>query len=195
MNLYLIQCGQTEWLAAGRMQGRLSLPLSEAGVAEVAAMADQLAGLLAGATLEAIFAAPCESCAQTAKMIAKRNGKPKVHQADDLAEVHIGLWQGKMAQEIKRRHPKVYRQWQEEPGSVTPPEGENFGQAYDRLVAALNGGVNREPAAGAIAVVVAPLAAAMLRCHLSGKPVMELWTMARAAAGPAELFTVTPRGK
>ena len=53
MNLYLIQCGQTEWSAAGRMQGRLSLPLSEAGVAEATALADQLAAQLAGQPLDA----------------------------------------------------------------------------------------------------------------------------------------------
>jgi probable phosphoglycerate mutase len=188
MNLYLVQCGQTEWLAAGRMQGRLSLPLSEAGVAEVGALADQLAGQLASQTLEAIYTAPCESCLQTAKLVAKRTGKPKVHQTKALTEVDIGLWQGMLAEEIKRRQPRVYRQWQEEPGSVTPPDGENFGQAYDRLVAALARVASRERQT--VAVVVAPLAAAMLRCHLSGKPVTELWTMARAAAGPAELFMV-----
>ena len=194
MNLYLIQCGQTEWLAAGRMQGRLALPLSEAGLAEVNALAEQLVDQLADQPLEGIFTAPCESCVQTARIIAERAGKPKVHKSKGFEEVDIGLWQGMLAEEVKRRQPRVYRQWQEEPGSVTPPNGENFGQAYDRLVAALNRLASRREEQ-TVAVVVAPLAAAMLRCHLSGKPVTELWTMARAAAGPVERFAVAATGK
>ena len=39
-----------------------------------------------------------------------------------------GLWQGMIIDEVKRKQPKVYKQWQEHPENVCPPEGEMLAQ-------------------------------------------------------------------
>ena len=191
MIIHLLQCGQTEWRAAGRMQGRLSLPLSPAGVGE----AESLAAQMAEVKLDAIYSAQCEACRQTAAAVAARTGQPKVRRVEALAELDVGLWQGMLAKEIKRRQPKVYRQWQEEPERVTPPEGENLSHAYQRIVGAVTEVLRRHEASDALAVVVAPMAAAMLRCHLAHQPLTEVWKAMRPEAGSPERFSVAPAEK
>lgn len=185
MTIYLIQCGQTEWRGGGRIQGRLSLPLSQAGRDEAESLASQLADV----PLDAIYCSQCEACEQTADLIASRTGEPKIKPLDSLAEMDFGLWQGMLAEEIKRRQPTVYRQWREEPENVTPPDGENLGDAYKRLTAVLAKITRKHGAKQAIAIIVPPMAAAMLRCRLACVPLAEIWKQVRLESGRAEAFT------
>ena len=40
-----------------------------------------------------------------------------------------GLWQGMLIEEVRRKQPTVYRQWQDQPESIRPPQGETLGKA------------------------------------------------------------------
>ena len=48
-----------------------------------------------------------------------------------------GLWQGMLIEDVRRKQPKVYRQWQEQPETVCPPEGEMLSQAEERIRTAM----------------------------------------------------------
>ena len=49
----------------------------------------------------------------------------------------LGLWQGMLVDEVRHKQPKVYKQWQEHPESVGPPEGEIIPEATERVKEAL----------------------------------------------------------
>ena len=41
-----------------------------------------------------------------------------------------------LVSDVKRKQPRVYKRWQEQPESVCPPEGEMLGEADERVRAA-----------------------------------------------------------
>jgi probable phosphoglycerate mutase len=99
------------------------VPLSEDGRSEVLAGAAELAEK--NPTIAALYAGPCRSAQETAEMLAARlKLKPKT--IDALQNLNQGLWQGLLFDDVKSKQPKVYRQWQEKPETVCPPEGETL---------------------------------------------------------------------
>ncbi len=134
----LIRPGSSDYDKQDRIQGKLSLPLSEAdGREEAVATASQLALELAEAPLEVVYAAACEPAGATAEVIARELGI-KAKKVEALTNVDCGLWEGCLTAEVRRKHPKVFRQWQELAENVCPPEGETLGQARQRIAPILN---------------------------------------------------------
>ena len=54
-----------------------------------------------------------------------------------MQNLNLGLWQGMQVSEVRYKQPKVYRQWQEQPENVCPPEGEMIEQAEQRIRTAM----------------------------------------------------------
>ena len=190
MTIYLVQCGATDWSGpAGqeRMQGRISLPLSPVGQEQAAGAARRLAEI----ELAAVYSPDAEACLQTAKAVAAGHKGCKVRKLADLEEVNLGLWQGMLVSEVKSRHPRVYRQWLDEPASVTPPEGEGFTDAYQRVCAAVKKVIRRHGAdSPANVVLVAPLlTAALVRCFLNRCPLSDIWKLVQGDPATPQPFS------
>jgi broad specificity phosphatase PhoE len=157
----LIRPGATVYDEQNRIQGVLDIPLSDRGVAEVAA----LAGRLAGAELAALYCGPGESVVRTAEAVGRALGlRPK--RVDDLRNLDQGLWQGLQVDEIKRRNLKVFRQWLDDPLTVCPPQGESVEEALERIKGVLRPLIrrHRDEVIGLVAgEPIASLIAAYLR--------------------------------
>ena len=119
LSILIVRPGCTEFGAQGRIKGSMDIPLNDEGEGQVA----QIVNELGGEPIIAIYQAPCQSAAQTAKALAEVT-KAKVRELDSLANLDHGLWHGKLIDEVKRSQPKVYKLWQENPESIRPPEGE-----------------------------------------------------------------------
>ncbi len=89
--------------------------------------------------------------------------KPKT--LDTLHNLNQGLWQGMLFDEVKAKQPKVYRQWQEHPDSVCPPEGETLATVRQRLKKAL-ARLTKKHRSGTIALVLAQPLASVMRSFL-----------------------------
>ncbi len=122
--LLLIRPGTTEYDLQGRVQGTLDVPLCEQGFEEVRFMAEQLRDL----PIEALYTSPCSSAVQTANVIAEACDL-KVKKVENVSNLDHGLWQGTLIEDVKKKQPKVYRQWQEQPETVCPPNGETVAKA------------------------------------------------------------------
>ena len=85
-----------------------------------------------------------------------------------------GLWHGKLIDEVRHGQPKVYRQLQEHPETVCPPDGEPLGIAFDRVKAALER-LLKKNRAGTIALVVPEPLFTLVRCLLEDAEVGDLW--------------------
>jgi broad specificity phosphatase PhoE len=159
LTILLIAAGRTEYDCQGRIQGTLDVPLSDEGRDEIRAGADQLAGERADIT--ALYVGPCRSAQETADILAERlELKPKT--LDKLHNLNHGLWQGLLFDDVKSKQPKVYRQWQEKPETVCPPEGETLQEARDRLKKSL-AKLTKKHKTGTIALVLAQPLAGILR--------------------------------
>jgi len=132
LQIVLIRPGATDYDVQERIQGTLDIPLNEQGLAEAALTAEQLRG----SGLQVVYAPPSEPAQHTAEIIADTLDI-KLRHLDRLQNLNLGLWQGMLVKDVRRKQPKVYRQWQEQPENVCPPEGEMLGEADQRVRAAM----------------------------------------------------------
>ncbi len=171
--LSLIKCGETTWEADGRLQGRSDLPLSPQGRSSV----EQDVALLAGHRMGTIYHPANEAASETAELVARLVGA-KTKPLAELAEVDLGLLDGLTEQAFAERFPKRYKQWQEDPLSVSLPEGEVVGEARARLFGAL-GRLLKRSRDTEVGVVLQSLGLGFLRCWLADRPPTELWTLVK----------------
>lgn len=160
MSHVLIRSGETDFDVEGRVQGTIDLPLTARGRAAVDATAEELRSV----AIEVIYCSPAEPAFSTARVIGRRLGVA-VKPLPELDNMHFGLWQGMQLDEIRRKQPRVYKQWQEAPSSVCPPEGETMGDVEERVTAALKKPLRRGTP---FAVVASEPVATLIGCVLRG---------------------------
>jgi probable phosphoglycerate mutase len=158
VRVLLIRPGATEYDQQGRVQGTLDVPLCEDGRQEVEKMVEELRGQ----PVAALYVSPCQSAEQTAEALgAALNLKGKT--IEKLQNVDQGLWQGLLVDEVKAKQPRVYRQWQEQPETVCPPQGETLGMARQRVQGALTKLLKKHKADSLLAIVSPEPLASVIR--------------------------------
>ena len=185
VQIILILPGSTDYDDEQRIQGTLDIPLNAHGDAEVAGIIDDLSDR----TLEAVYSPTCEPACQTAEAIAKALGI-KHKKLSGLKNVDHGLWQGMTVDEVRRKHPKVYRQWQEQPQSVCPPQGEMLEAAEKRMRAAM-GKIIKKHKLGTVALVVPEPMASLVRRFADNSRLGDLWKTT-AVHGRWDVLDITP---
>jgi phosphoserine phosphatase len=140
--------------------------------------------------LEAIYASPAQAAWQTASSIAEALGS-RLKKLDALYNLDHGLWQGMLIDEVKRKQPKVFRQWQEQPETVCPPEGETLIQAQERVQQSLCKVVKKHKA-GRIGLVVPEPLASIVQSFLSHTDLGDLWKSDKHC-GSWEMLAVEPQ--
>ncbi|MBN1854525.1 MAG: histidine phosphatase family protein [Pirellulales bacterium] len=169
LEIVLIPTGSTEYDRQGRVQGTLDVPLSEAGRQEVHKIVEDLQGT----TLDALYASPNQASQETGEAIAKALDI-KLRLADRLHNLDHGLWQGLLIEDVKAKHPKVYRQWQEQPENVCPPQGETIAKARTRIAKALLK-LQKRHKSGTVGLVVPEPLARVVRHVLRKDELSNLW--------------------
>jgi broad specificity phosphatase PhoE len=178
MKVALIPCAATEWREEGRLLGRVELsPCTDAEQ-----QCEQWAGELKAAGLVQIYYGPDELARETAQWLARRLTVP-AKRAEQLAEVDLGLWSGLTDQQLKSRFASAHRELREAPLNVSPPQGENLGDAEERLRAFIKKQMKRN-GTGAVGLVLRPISFAMLWRRLAGEQAPEVWTGARNSRHP-----------
>lgn len=169
MKVVLIPCAATEWREEGRLLGRVELsPCTDARQE-----CEEWAAELQAAGLATIYHGPDELSHETARWLARWLTVP-AKRADQLAEVDLGLWAGLTDQQLKSRYASAHRELREAPLNVNPPEGENLGDAEERLRAFVKKQLKRNGKA-AVGLVLRPLSFAMLWRSLAGQQAPEVW--------------------
>ena len=184
--ILLIRPGVTEYDQQGRIQGTLDIPLCEDGRRQVEAM---IADLRAQ-PIKAIYTSPSQAAEQTAAALGEALDV-KVKTLDSLQNLDHGLWQGMLVKDVKTKQPKVYRQWQEQPATVCPPQGESVGDAEQRLQGAVAKLVKKYKSDGLVAVVLPEPLASLLRHVLRHDELGDLWTC-RNGNTPWEIIEFVP---
>jgi broad specificity phosphatase PhoE len=178
MKVALIPCGVTGWRQKGRLLGRVELEPAPDAQAQFSAWGEQLRS----ANLGRIFHAPDRLSTATAQYIARELNIP-AKALGALVEVDLGLWAGLTEEELKKRYAKAHRQLVDSPLNVSPPDGEDFSKAADRLRACLKKRV-KPNGKGAIGLVMRPLSFAMARYVLGGGQSARIWETSQSDVGP-----------
>ena len=93
MKIAFLRHGPTEWNALGRIQGHTDIPLSETGLASMAALRLPLAA-------PRLYASPLLRARQTVQALGLKNPVLDMR----LMEQHWGIWEGLTRAEILSRH-------------------------------------------------------------------------------------------
>jgi broad specificity phosphatase PhoE len=169
--LCLVECGETAWQTENRMHGRTDLPLSEAGRLSVTEDIDRMrTGHVA-----AVHHPPDEAATSTAHFIA-RHLHARSKAVEELAEPDLGLLEGLTQDQFEDRFPTRHRQWEDDPASFHPPEGELLNDAAQRIFEAVHRILKRSRSEETV-IVLHRLALGMLRCWLANRPMTDLRTM------------------
>jgi phosphoserine phosphatase len=159
-DVVLIRPGCTDFDEQNRIQGSLDLPLSPRGQEQV----DAVVRLLQGVRLDVIYSAPCEPARSTALVICQECGAT-FKESTDFCNLNHGLWQGLQVDDVRRKYPKVFKQWQDSPETVCLPEGETLGEAIERIERGLRKCLKRKRNVG---IVASEPLATLISCVLRG---------------------------
>jgi probable phosphoglycerate mutase len=185
LRIVLLRPGSTDFDEQGRIQGTLDVPLNANGAEQVA----HSVGELSNVEIDAVYSAPGQAARQTAQLLAADH-ELRVRVIDKLQNLNQGLWHGKLIEELKKNQPRVYKQWQENPQAVCPPQGETCASALRRVGEALDKLIRKHPA-GVIALVAPEPVASLIRSSLTQQEVGDLWKAERECGG-WELLNIEP---
>lgn len=133
--LFLVRHRETEWSRKKLYQGQSDPPLSGEGIEQAELLSRRLAPRLSNVTR--VFSSPLARARMTASPIARLLNQP-VEPEPLLSEMNYGAWEGLTQVEIKARWPDLYRNWKQEPATMTFPGGESLQGLKDRVLAFLN---------------------------------------------------------
>jgi broad specificity phosphatase PhoE len=177
VQILLVRPGSTDFDEQGRIKGTLDIPLSDVGQTQVA----KIVADLHDTTIDHLYASPARSAQQTAEALAADH-RLRVRTVEELQNLDHGLWQGKRIDEVKTSQPKVFRQLQDHPETVCPPQGEPVGAALER-VRDIVGRIIRKHRSGTVALVVPEPIASLIRCTISQCQLGDLWKAECEAGG------------
>ncbi len=165
----VIRPGATKFDDEHRIKGSLDMPMSDRGRVQ----ADHLASELSDVRVKTIYTSPCESARETAQRLAMgRDIRIKVVEA--FKNIDHGLWHGKLIEEVRRNHPRVYRTGMETPDDLCPPGGETIRAARMRIAKSVRK-VARKSHDEIVAIIAPDPLATMIHSLLSGVPLPSLW--------------------
>lgn len=138
--LYFVRHGQTDWNAAGRIQGHTDIPINTRGRTQAARNGGVLAEILDDPAAFDYVASPLLRARQTMEIIRERLGlTPFDYRTDDrIREVSFGDWSGRTMAECAAQFADEYARRQADIWNHRPPGGECLADLMARVTAWLS---------------------------------------------------------
>lgn len=167
--LYLFRHGETTWNAEGRLQGQSESCLSELGLAQAVERSSEILG-------HGFHARYCSSSQRTRETMhgLLDGGVGDVSYRDDLREIMLGSWQGRLIKELRLEHPELYEQFSHQPEQFELEGAETFQALQDRGVGALQQIADAHSGQRVLVVSHGALIKACL-LHWLGQPLTQMW--------------------
>lgn len=139
--LYFIRHGETDWNAAGRVQGSRDIPLNQKGIGQASAAGAILHELIRTNSREPLHfeyvASPLGRARHTMDLLRAALGLPSegYRLIPDLREIAYGDWEGMTFAEMEQHNPAHYALRLKDRWGTAAPSGESYAQVADRLSA------------------------------------------------------------
>ena len=168
--LYLTRHGQTEWNLEGRLQGRQDSPLTPQGRLHAQWLSDSLAET----RLDAIYSSSSPRALRTAEIL-RGSRSLEIKAMDELREIDMGGWEGRIGAEIEASSPDAYHAFWNTPHLYEPINGgETFVQLGERVVPAVEQILSDNPGRTILVVTHAGVLN-LLMTAFHGQPLSEMW--------------------
>lgn len=129
--IYIVRHGETESNRKGIFRGRLDIPLSKTGEKQ----AKDLRKYFKDKPVDIVFTSPLSRAVKTAEIAFPEN---EIIKEESINNLDMGLWKGIEKDEFKKRSPKLWKTWIENPEKITFPKGESIADVYIRAGNFLN---------------------------------------------------------
>jgi len=171
--IYLVRHGETDWNADGRCQGTTDVPMNAVGVAQVQALAQELAHV----AFDAAYTSPLARTRETATAILRRQ-RLRAMPVPELIELSYGALQGTTSASWD---PSFATAWRDDPWSVAFPGGESLAMVRERAVPVLQRIVAMHSGETVLISGHGHLNR-VLALHTLGRPEHEFWALEQANA-------------
>ena len=128
--VYLVRHGETDYNLGPRYQGQMDIPLNDNGRRQ----GDLLGQAMKNHHIDEIFSSPLSRAFETGELIAKYHDSVAVTAVHGLEEIDVGVFTGRMVEEVGQEYPEVLRSLKENPAQLQYPEGESCRDVYNRMV-------------------------------------------------------------
>jgi len=183
--LYLIRHAETGYNRDGRIQGHTDSSLSRLGIEQ----AKRIGRRLDYVHFVAAYASPSKRTMHTARLAL---ADVAIEPREGLREIRLGEWEGKKAEDLRKRFPRDVEYWFHSPTAVRIPGAETVGQFRRRVVAEMNR-IRKQHPAGEIAIVTHAGVICAYLTSVLGMSLDDLWSFKiRNASVTRVLF---PQGK
>lgn len=169
LTLYITRHGQTEWNVESRMQGWADSPLTDLGMAA----ASQLGKRLEHVPLDAVYSSTSGRTIHTAQLIIGKRDLALI-QKEDLREINVGEWQGKVSSDIERDYKEQLKTYYERPSQYKSTTGESFHMLKERVLRAIEEIAAAHPN-GNVLIVTHGVVKKCIINHFSGAELDLLW--------------------
>lgn len=115
----------------GRFTGQLDVSLDEIGFAQAESVAKYI---LDNFKIDVIYSSELSRAYDTALPVAKALGL-EVNKRKGLNEVDVGLWQGKLIDDVEKEFPESFALYKSSPGLSRFDGGESYAELRERVVA------------------------------------------------------------
>lgn len=159
-HILLIRHGESVWNAEGRVQGQSDPPLSPLGASQAQAIAQRLSGTV----LAGLYCSPAVRAYDSALAIGRPHGLAPQREMG-LLEVNLGSWQGERVCDLIQDTLTGYRDWERDPVSTRPPDGETLTEVYARVAPVFDLIVAKRPT-GTVVVVTHSIVGRVAICRL-----------------------------
>lgn len=175
--VHLLRVGETSWDKDKRLIGQTDLPMTDQGSN---AIINAIRDFKPIDPISLVLVSEEESALAAGKLLAA-GPDTKIKPIADLSNVGLGLWEGVLHTDLQDRCPSAYAQWKDSPQRITPPEGESFYDAHERLISAIIKAMSKAKGTHPrIAIVLRPLSWAIVRCWLRDEKLSEIWDQLEA---------------
>lgn len=170
--IHLIRHGAVAGDGHRRYLGRTDLAMSEAGIAQIAALAEVFATM---APFDVVWCSDLDRARRTAEILAAARGIP-IRVDARLREIDMGDWEGLDRAALRRADPEAHAARGRDLFGFRPPGGESFADVQARLLPVW---AEIADEAGDARIAVAGHAGVhrLLLCHILGMPPANLFRL------------------
>ncbi|MCE5348327.1 MAG: histidine phosphatase family protein [Bacteroidales bacterium] len=129
--IFLVRHGQIDYGREKRYIGITDLPLSDAGIVQVAGLKDYFSGI----EIEKAYTSPLKRCLQTAKILLEGSSISR-EVVNELKEIDMGDWENQTIDYIKDHFHEMYEIRGANIDTFIPSGGESFEQLQKRVMPA-----------------------------------------------------------
>ncbi len=145
--LFLVRHAETCWNREKRLQGQINTRLSKLGKQQ----AKKIAQRLKDEKFDAIYTSQLSRAIDTAKEINKFHNK-KIILCPELNEIKFGIFEGLKREDVKKKHPKMYKEREKKIYTYRIKNGESFKDVWKRVNKILKVIIKKYPAGNVLVV-------------------------------------------